>query len=123
MSTKKDFITIVDNEIFGCMDVWTENYPDVNWDEINLFWKKFKQTDGPTEITENGKKVLLHMQENYEKMSNLFTSKEIGEALFTSSRSVAGTMRKMVKDGLIEKHGKDPVQYSLTEKGKIYKIN
>ena len=62
------------------------------------------------------------MQENIEKMSNLFTSKEIAEGLFTSGRSVAGSMRKLVTDGYVEKVGKDPVQYSLTEIGQNYKI-
>ena len=57
------------------------------------------------------------------KTNNIFTSKEIAEALFTSGRSVAGSMRKLVKDGYFEKVGKDPVQYSLTEKGKTYQFD
>ena len=62
------------------------------------------------------------MQENVETKSNIFTSKEAAEALFTSGRSIAGSMRKLVSDGYVEKMGKNPVQYSLTEKGKLYTI-
>ena len=50
-------------------------------------------------------------------------SKEIAEALFVSSRSVSGAMRKLVTDGFVEKIGQDPVMYSLTEKGKNIEIN
>ena len=52
-----------------------------------------------------------------------FTSKEAAEALFTSGRSIAGSMRKLVNDGYVEKTGKDPVQYSLTEAGKNYQFD
>ena len=62
------------------------------------------------------------MQENQEKMSNIFTSKEAAEALFTSGRSIAGSMRKLTADGYVEKTGKDPVKYSLTEAGKSYQL-
>ena len=55
-------------------------------------------------------------------MSNVFTSKEAAEALFTSGRSIAGSMRKLVNDGYVEKAGKDPVQYSLTKAGKSYQF-
>ena len=32
-------------------------------------------------------------------------------------------MRKLVSDGFVEKAGKDPIIYSLTEKGKEYEID
>jgi Mn-dependent DtxR family transcriptional regulator len=62
------------------------------------------------------------MQENVDTMSNVFTSKEAAEALFTSGRSIAGSMRKLVADKYVEKTGKDPVQYSLTEAGRNYQF-
>ena len=73
-------------------------------------------------MTENGQKILSWMQNNVDTMSNVFTSKEAAEALFTSGRSVAGSMRKLVADGYVEKIGKDPVQYALTEAGKNYQF-
>ena len=88
---------------------------------------KFNAFKGSNDITENGKKILFWMQENVDKTSNIFTSKEIAEALFTSGRSVAGSMRKLVTDGYVEKAGghdcnKTPVTYSLTEAGKGYQF-
>ena len=56
-------------------------------------------------------------------MNNIFTSREAAEALFTSGRSIAGSMRKLVNDGYVDKVGKDPVQYSLTDAGKNYQFD
>ena len=39
-----------------------------------------------------------------------------------SSRCIAGAMRKLTFDGYCEKFGDNPIVYSLTEKGKNYKI-
>ena len=63
------------------------------------------------------------MQENLESMNNVFTSKEIAEGLFTSGRSISGSMRKLVNDEYVEKIGTNPVQYALTEKGMNYKFD
>jgi Mn-dependent DtxR family transcriptional regulator len=52
-----------------------------------------------------------------------FTAKGIGDELFISSRTVSGACRKLVTDGFVEKIGQNPVSYTLTEKGKNYKIN
>jgi Mn-dependent DtxR family transcriptional regulator len=70
------------------------------------------------EITQNGAKVLGFMQENFEKYNNIFKSKEIGEGLFISSRSVAGSMKKLISEGFVEKISSEPVAYSITERGK-----
>ena len=122
MTKREAFIKIVE-EIFSRPDIYTENYPDI-YDLADEYWNEFKngKAKNSSAITENGQKILSYMQENIEKMSNLFTSKEIAEGLFTSGRSVAGSMRKLVTDGYVEKVGKDPVQYSLTEIGQNYKI-
>lgn len=58
------------------------------------------------------------MQENWEKRNNLFKASDIAEGLFTSGRSVSGSMKKLVSDGYVVKEGKDPVIYSLTEETK-----
>ena len=122
MTKREAFIEIVE-EIFSRPDMYVENYPDT-YALADEYWNEFKngKAKNSSVITENGQKILSYMQENIEKMSNLFTSKEIAEGLFTSGRSVAGSMRKLVTDGYVEKVGKDPVQYSLTEVGQNYKI-
>lgn len=124
MTKKEAFIKIIQTEIFDRTDIYAENYPD-EYGLAASFWEDFK--DGKTKnsgaMTENGKKLLSWMQENVDTMTNLFTSKEAAEALFTSGRSIAGSMRKLVNDGYVEKTGKDPVQYSLTEVGKNYQFD
>ena len=124
MTKKEAFIKIIQTEIFDRTDIYAENYPD-EYGLAASFWEDFK--DGKVKnsgaMTENGKKLLSWMQENVDTMTNLFTSKEAAEALFTSGRSIAGSMRKLVNDGYVEKSGKDPVQYSLTEAGKNYQFD
>ena len=124
MTKKEAFIKIIQTEIFDRTDIYAENYPD-EYELAVSFWEDFK--DGKIKssgaMTENGEKLLSWMQENVDTMTNLFTSKEAAEALFTSGRSIAGSMRKLVNDGYVEKTGKDPVQYSLTEAGKNYRFD
>lgn len=124
MTKKEAFIKIIQTEIFDRKDIYAENYSD-EYELAASFWEDFK--DGKVKeskgMTENGTKLLSWMQENEVSMCNLFTSKEAAEALFTSGRSIAGSMRKLVNDGYVEKIGKDPVRYSLTEKGKTYQFD
>jgi predicted HTH transcriptional regulator len=123
MTNKEAFIKIIQKEIFDNDDIYKENY-EQEFPLAMAFWEDFKngKSKSSEKMTENGAKLLSWMQENKEKMSNIFTSKEIAEALFTSGRSIAGSMRKLIKDGYVEKIGKDPVQYSLTEAGKSYQF-
>ena len=44
-------------------------------------------------------------------------SKDIGDAIGVSSRTVSGAMRKLVTDGYVEKIGQDPTVYCITEAG------
>jgi DNA-binding PadR family transcriptional regulator len=123
MTNKEAFIKIIEAEIFSS-NIYENDYPE-EYKLAASFWEDFK--DGKVKnsgaMTENGKKLLSWMQENVDTMTNLFTSKEAAEALFTSGRSIAGSMRKLVNDGYVEKTGKDPVQYSLTEAGKNYQFD
>jgi predicted transcriptional regulator len=63
------------------------------------------------------------MQDNKDKYNNIFKSKEIAEGLFVSSRSVSGSMRKIITDGYVVKAGSDPVCYSLTDAGAALNVN
>ena len=125
MTKKEKFIEFV-NELMEMVDIneWDEEERK-DWKDAFDFFEELKNNKVKTakEMTENGAKLLSWMQENVDKMSNVFTSKEAAEALFTSGRSIAGSMKKLVNDGYVEKTGKNPVQYSLTEIGKNYKID
>jgi predicted transcriptional regulator len=79
-----------------------------------------KKNDKPV-LTDNGKQVLSYLQQNQDK--TLWKARDIAEGLFISSRAVSGTLRKLVSDGFVEKIGSDPAVYTITEKGKNYKIN
>ena len=125
MTKKERFIEFV-NEIMDAamVDAW-DDVTKEDWKDAFDFFEDLKnnKVKNSGAMTENGKKLLSWMQENVNTMTNLFTSKEAAEALFTSGRSIAGSMRKLVNDGYVEKTGKDPVQYSLTEAGKNYQFD
>ena len=55
--------------------------------------------------------------------TNTWKAKDIAEGMFISSRTVSGSIRKLVNDGFVEKVGQDPVIYSITEQGKNIKID
>ena len=124
MTKKEKFINFIQSEVFdNPINIYGEPWEE-DWDDICSFWEDYKKCLTPQkDMTENGLKVLTWMQEHIEEMSNVFTAKEIGEGLFTSGRSISGSMKKLVNDGYVEKIGKNPVQYSLTETGKLYHID
>ena len=120
MTKREAFIQIVDDFFDKAVLAGVDDEYDL--DAALEFFNDFKnnKVKNSGTMTENGKKLLSWMQENVDSMSNLFTSKEIAEGLFTSGRSVSGSMRKLVSDGYVEKIGNNPVQYALTEKGINY---
>ena len=119
MTKKEIFINLIQTEIFDKADIWAEKYGE-DYKTAAAFWEEFKNSKVAVnnKITENGKKVLLMMQELEEEMSNMFTSKELAEKLETSGRSVGGVLRKLANDGYISKEGKNPIYYSLSEVGR-----
>jgi len=124
MTKKEAFIKVID---YLFTDEHAMEAEEIFKEEFSLaveFFDDFKnnKVKNSGAMTENGKKLLSWMQENIDAMSNVFTSKEAAEALFTSGRSIAGSMRKLVANGYVEKTGKDPVKYSLTEAGKSYQL-
>lgn len=120
MSKKERFIELVE----FLMD--DSNFRDLSddekqeiWGDALDFWNGLKM-NGDLEkpaFTPNGKLILDYMQKNKDTYNNLFKAKDIGEGLSISSRTASGAARKLVTDGYIEKVGKDPVVYSLTQKG------
>lgn len=114
MSGKEEFINYVN-------ELKKESRLEMT-EKASLFWEALK-TAGYEEkplFTENGRKILKHLKEHQE--TNMWKAKDIAEDLFIQSRSVSGAMRKLVNDNYVEKLGKDPIIYTLTEKGRNVKI-
>ena len=121
MSGKDAFIKIVQKEIFEKEHIkegWEEEY-NLALTYFNEL-KSNKTKESPL-ITENGAKIVNFMKLNKNKYNNAFKAKDIGEGLFCSSRSISGSMRKLISDGFVEKIGKDPVTYAITDKGFQFK--
>ena len=114
MDKRKIFIDIIQDVVFNDPDWDSAGYTDEEWNAALAFFEELKKKSSESKpMTETGQKIYQWMQEHQTEMSNMFTSKEIAEALFMSGRSVAGSMRKLVNDGLVIKTGTNPIQYSL----------
>lgn len=72
------------------------------------------------DITEKGLAILEYMAKNNGDCGeNKFTASAIGEGVFCTGRSVAGSMRKLIASGYAEKEvGGKSVIYSITALGK-----
>lgn len=116
MTKKERFI----HEVRAAIDGLEEKTPEKYFSDDALdFWNGLNasgSSESPA-FTPNGKLVLDYIQKNKSTYNNLFKAKDIGEGLGISSRTASGAARKLVTDGYIEKVGKDPVVYSLTQKG------
>lgn len=118
MSKKQKFIECVEEGLFSKINL-NELDPDVL-----SYWEALKganDVEKPT-FTDNGKLVMEYLQGLPEGCPAM-KAKDIAEALFASSRTVSGSMRKLVNDGFVEKIGQDPVMYLITEKGRNININ
>lgn len=117
MSKKSKFIEFVSDNLFNKINV-DEIDPDVI-----AYWNGLTSkddTEKPT-FTDNGKLVMKYLK-SLPDDTEPKRAKDIGDEMGVSSRTVSGAMRKLCDDGFIEKIGKDPVLYSITEKGKNTKI-
>lgn len=117
MSSKEKFINMIQQEIFDRPDIWIEQYSE-DWEDILNFWsilKNIEEKEKPL-FTDNGKLILNYLKNN--DTSKSWKAKDIAEGLSISSRTVSGSLRKLANDGFVEKIGKDPVIYVLTNKGK-----
>ena len=86
------------------------------------FYNQLKEKNEEPAFTENGKKILLCMQNNSDKYE-LFNAKIIGELLFMPPRSVSGSIKKLINEKYCEKIGSNPVSYKLTAAGKEIKLD
>jgi len=119
MTKKEAFMTIVGKEIFERADIYAENYPDI-YEDARIYFESLQSTkeEHKPKFTDNGKLILSYMKENVETYNNLFKAKDMGEGIGISSRSVSGSVRKLVTDGYVEKMGENPIVYALTELGR-----
>ena len=127
--TKRDkFINFIAKEIFendSYLDAIREDYDEKDVSDIISFWEEFSKEKKNSPITENGIKIILYMQSLPD--GKYLKAKDIAEGLFTSSRSVAGAMRKLVDDGFVLKKTSlekgIPIEYSLSEQGREFTVD
>ena len=120
--TKKDkFVLMVEEMIDNAVNT---RELELDADALTYFeaLKQVKEKEKPA-FTDNGKQIMLFMQSDWEKFNNLMKAKDIADGTFLSSRSVSGSIRKLVTDGYVEKIGQDPINYALTDLGKEVAIN
>ena len=120
MTKKEMFISEVSNII---QNQTGQKMEDILSPDALDFWNGLNST-GDSEkpaFTLNGKLVLDYIQKNKDTYNNLFKAKDIGEGLWKTKRVYCLWKMypwvKLVTDGWIEKVGKDPTVYSLTQKG------
>ena len=118
MSKKAKFVEFVEDGLFSKIDI-NEVDPDVI-----AYWEALKGNSDVEKplFTDNGKLIMEYLK-TLPSDGVALKARDIAEALFISSRTVSGAMRKLVTDGFVEKIGQDPVMYNLTEKGKNIEIN
>ena len=107
-----------------------EAYPCPISEGARAYFEQLKATleKEKAPFTESGAKVLIWMQENYESYNNILKAKEIAEGMFAingtpvNSRTVSGTIRKLITDQYVVKTAGSPVCYSLTDLGKTVEV-
>ena len=96
MTNKEIFIKIVQEMVFD-LDNLNEFFSDEEITKAIDFWEDLKndKIKNSGAMTENGKKLLSWMQKNVDTMTNIFTSKEAAEALFTALLALCAIPRLM----------------------------
>lgn len=107
MNKKEWFISEIKEILAASPDILSE-------ESKQFFYENIVGESKDTKLSENAKAIIKVMQENPDKT---FNSKQLGEAIGKTSRSASGSMRKLVELGYVEKVGKDPVQYKITDAG------
>lgn len=113
---KQEFLNFLNALMEACPDIVRE----LKTENVEAYIQTLteEENDKP-EITENGLIVLNFLKGHSDVRT--WRSRDIAEQMGISSRGVSGTLRKLTNDGFVEKIGKDPCIYTLTEKGKNYK--
>jgi DNA-binding MarR family transcriptional regulator len=116
MSKKQEFIDFVEDALMSKVDV--NEVPE----NVMIYWEALKNKEEKEKppFTDNGKLILQFLRDNED--TTTWKARDIAEGLFVSSRTVSGSIRKLVNDGYVEKVSKDPVIYSITDLGKKVEI-
>lgn len=127
MNKKDAFIQLVEDGITAI-----KNHPAMEFDPLAYadalaYFEAFKSSidtkgDKP-KFTDNGRLIMQYMRDNAEATQNMFKAREVAEGIFISSKSVSGSMRKLVNDGFVEKIGQDPIIYAVTDLGREVEID
>ncbi|MCF0124565.1 MAG: hypothetical protein HUJ68_02205 [Clostridia bacterium] len=121
MNKKELFIKMVEAYLKEGNDVLTSTEMEAAIAYFEEF-KKGKTKTSKGEITEAGKNILKIMIDNIDK--EILTAKEIGALGDINSRSISGSIRKLIADGYVEVvDDSDPKKYSLTETGKALTLD
>lgn len=112
MTKRQEFVEFVDYLIAHQSEV--REVPSNVKDYLDALRESSNKEDKP-EFTDNGKAILKYLQEI---PVGMYKARDIAEGMFIAPKSVSGAMRKLVTDGYVEKVGKDPIVYMITEKGK-----
>lgn len=128
MTNKDHFIKFVDSMYQFCKDngYFDEEY-DYDLDKAKTFFDTFKKEAAAASggLTDKGKVLLGYIQDNYADGSE-FKASEVASSMGMTSRTVTGSMLKLVNDGYVTKtteKGVSPIVYILSNKGKEYKID
>jgi DNA-binding MarR family transcriptional regulator len=129
MTKKQSFIVMIDAilelDIDSMIQPLIESNSEFSYEDAMTYFEGLKASKEKEKVdfTDNGKNILIFMQQNKEARNNLFKAKDIADGLFISSRSVSGAIRKLVTDGYVEKIGETPITYTLTDKGEAVSFN
>lgn len=111
MSMKQDFITEIEGLLNSLGNYeWQSEGAKTYWEALQTSKEVSKK-----QFTDNGKLILKFLQDH--KEINMWKARDIADGIFVSSRSVSGSIRKLIADGYVEKIGQNPVIYSITQKG------
>ena len=110
MSNKQEFIQFVEMVV--------ENYGKEMPEGAQKSFEAMKNVPEKEKpmFTDGGKQILKYLKDNH-SVGEALAAKTIAEGMMISSRSVSGSIRKLVTDGFVEKVSTDPVLYALTDKG------
>ena len=115
MTAKENFISEIEKLL-------TTN--TINEDAMNYF-TEFKNgtVKNSSVITEKGVAVLRFLQ-TQPSTNYAFTAKMIAEELNMNTRSISGTMRKLLNDGYVEKLTTlTPITYQITPAGLAFDLD
>ena len=111
------------NTFFDEVQALIDGNPNILSDEAIEYFYDLKSTANkaaPKIMTEKGAELLKFLKTVPNKN---MTSKMIGDAMGINSRSVSGSMRRLVSDGFVNAIGKNPVVYVISDKGLDFNLD